>query len=248
MPTGKLIEHSAVISNTKVAEETYLIKIGSSHIAKKINPGQFINISIGTQFTDHLLKRPFSVYDTGPGHLSILYKVKGAVTGQMTDLKKGDKLEMVGPLGNTFSNFGKKTILLVGGGIGIAPLMLAAKTLKKKNKLIILHGVRTKKEAISWGQTKVKTHIDENKGHFVCEETEDYIKKYSVNAILTCGPIPMMKRIAEVARLYNVFVEASLEARMACGFGACVGCAIESKQGFKKVCTDGPVFKGEELW
>jgi len=248
MPTGKLIECGLVISNTKVAEETYLVKISSARLAKRIQPGQFINISIGTQLTDHLLKRPFSIYDTGAGWLSILYKVKGAVTRQMISLTKGDKLEMVGPLGNTFSNFGKKTILLIGGGIGIAPLMLAAKILKKNNKLIILHGVRTKKEAISWGKTQVKTHIDENKGHFVCEETEAYIKKYGVNVILTCGPIPMMKRIAQVAGLYNIPVEASLEARMACGFGACVGCAIESKQGFKKVCSDGPVFKGEELW
>ena len=248
MQQPKQIQIGTVVSQSEVAANTFVISIKEPHLVRLVKPGHFVNVSLPGRTTANLLKRPFSVYGTEKDAIQILYKVKGDVTHIMTTLKKGDELEFIGPLGNTFSVPKKKKILLVGGGIGIAPLIFLYDRLKDHNEVKILHGVRTRQEAMVWGKLPVQTHVDEEVGHYVCAGFEKVIRQYGAEHVVTCGPIPMMREIAESSQQAGITCEVSLEARMACGFGVCLGCVIETKDGYKKVCNEGPVFDGASLW
>jgi NAD(P)H-flavin reductase len=99
-----------------------------------------------------------------------------------------------------------------------------------------------------WGSLPVQTHVDEEVGRYVCDGFEKVLSHQGAEHVVTCGPIPMMKMIAEACAKVGVSCDVSLEARMACGFGVCLGCVIETKDGYKKVCNEGPVFNGADLW
>ena len=245
----KIIEISDVIKSKQLAKDTFLLVLNSSHISSMATPGQFVNISIQTKLPSaNMLKRPFGVHNCGKNKSEILYKVKGEGTNAMTSLAVGDKVEVMGPLGNRFSICKNKKVLIIGGGMGIAPLYFLYNQLKEHNDIIMIHGVKTSDEVIPWTESHIKTHVDDVEGYFVCENIDKYIKKEKIQHIMACGPIPMMKSIAESAIKAGITAEVSLEARMACGFGACLGCVINTKNGYKKVCTDGPVFNASDIW
>lgn len=244
----KQIQIGSVVRQDEVAANTHIIAIQQPQLVRLVKPGHFVNLSLPGRTTANLLKRPFSVYGTDKDAVLILYKVKGDVTDVMTTLRKGDEVELIGPLGNTFSIPKKKKILMVGGGIGIAPLIFLHDRIKIHNDVKILHGVRTRQESMVWGALPVQTHVDEEAGHFVCDNLDKVIRRVGAEHVVTCGPTPMMKAVALACKTAGISCDVSLEARMACGFGVCLGCVVDTKDGYKKVCNEGPVFSAESIW
>jgi dihydroorotate dehydrogenase electron transfer subunit len=244
---GKYIEQCKVLSNVKKAKDVWQITVQTDKIAKESNPGQFVEISIAEN-TSELLKRPFGVFATNGNELSLLYKVKGKVTTQMTKLIAGNSLSVVGPLGNEFTINEKKKVLLLGGGIGVAPVYFLKQALEAKGNVVhLLYGVRDRAELVDLETMNVINHVDEEEGFFACDRLEALINNLQIDELKVCGPMPLMKESAKVAKRLGVNVELSLEEKMACGFGACVGCVIQTQDGYKRVCADGPVFEGEYI-
>ncbi len=223
-------------------------------ILPEVAAGQFVNIKVeGSPET--FLRRPISIFDADPanGLLYLLIKIAGKGTACLAALKKGDKLNILLPLGNTFTLPGKEErILLIGGGVGIAPLHFLAKTLRQKGGYPeLLIGVRSCSEVVlreNLGMVATLHCTTEDgtfgeKGfpiaHSVLRETFD--------RIYCCGPEPMMKSVAEYAFQKRIACEVSLENTMACGIGACLCCVTETLEGNKCVCTEGPVFNIKAL-
>lgn len=208
-------------------------------------PGQFVNVKLADKF----LRRPISIADWNENSITLLYKVVGKGTDQMSKLKVGETLDLLTGLGNGFSVVDSESPLLVGGGIGLAPLYALCKRLKNATVVI---GSATKEELF---------YVDEFKalGANVIVSTDDGsegVKGFVTDAIKAngkewdyfycCGPMIMMRNLSG---MMDCDGQLSLEERMGCGFGACVGCTLETRNGFKRVCKDGPVFRKEDiLW
>lgn len=218
-------------------------------------PGQFAELRIDASPTV-VLRRPISVhsFDVAKNEVGFLVQVVGDGTRWLATLTPGDKLNVLLPLGNGFSMPAADgmRLLLVGGGVGCAPLYALADELKRRGfDFVILIGARSekdlyrRKEYESLGRVEYTTEdgsLGERgyvTGHSVLEEHFDYI--------YTCGPKPMMMAVARYAREHGIPCEASLENKMACGLGACLCCVEDTKEGHKCVCTDGPVFSIDEL-
>lgn len=254
-----------IIENTKVAPGVYrLVLLAPSEI--KVVPGQFFNLKIPGKS----LRRPISVMGQEGRKLIFVYKTVGEGTKILSSMTAGQSLEALGPLGNGFSLPLEPTpILLVGGGIGTPPLMmLSALAVSKGFPTTLLFGFRTKEDALFLKETaalaaslssKVNSAAEVagvKKGaltvHYVFDEEGENVvsamKKHGLCDLpfFACGPLPMLKAVSEASWAGG---QCSLETRMGCGFGACMGCSLETTQGMKRVCKEGPVFQKEEiLW
>lgn len=237
-----------ICSNSQIATNIYQLKISQSGDGPLIyfegNPGQFYMLK-GWDL-DPFLPRPLSISDISNGMITFLYEVRGRGTHIISKLKTGDRIELLGPLGNGFDLNIEGNIAIISGGIGIAPMVYTAKELK--NNIDFYCGFRSEAYCIN----EIKENVDNihistedgsigHKGLIVEIFTPE---KYDI--VLTCGPIPMMRRVIDVCK-GKVPVFLSMESRMACGVGACLGCTIETTLGMKRVCKDGPVFLGEEV-
>jgi len=235
--------------------QNYILTLKTTDTIAEIKPGNFAELKIPNA-PDVFLRRPLSVLDVDHDENTISFYVKiiGKGTEKLGKLRGGDKVNVIYPLGNSFSINGTNKALLVGGGSGIAPFILLGRELKQKGvEITFLIGARTKEDVLltnefkklgdvlvttedgTMGQTGLVTH------HSVFSEEFEFDKIY------TCGPDPMMKAIAEIAVEKGVDCEASLENMMACGFGACLCCVVETHGGNKCVCTEGPVFNTKDL-
>jgi dihydroorotate dehydrogenase electron transfer subunit len=235
--------------------QNYILTLKTTDTIAEIKPGNFAELKIPNA-PDVFLRRPLSVLDVDHDENTISFYVKiiGKGTEKLGKLRGGDKVNVIYPLGNSFSINGTNKALLVGGGSGIAPFMLLGRELKQKGvEITFLIGARTKEDVLltnefkklgdvlvttedgTMGQTGLVTH------HSVFSE------EFQFDKIYTCGPDLMMKAIAEIAAEKGVDCEASLENMMACGFGACLCCIVETHGGNKCVCTEGPVFNTKEL-
>lgn len=214
-------------------------------------PGQFVMIGCGG---DTLLKRPLSICNFEKGEMEIVYQIKGKGTYNLSMMKPGDLVDINGPFGHGFDVFkDKKNILIVGGGIGIPPLLYLARTLNAENINIAL-GFRDKTYLIDefkkYGNVIVTTESGNYgiKG-YVLDAISNIIN--NVDMIYGCGPKLMLIALKELSLKYNIPCQISVEERMGCGIGACMVCACKtkSKDGYhyKKVCKDGPVFWAEEV-
>jgi dihydroorotate dehydrogenase electron transfer subunit len=203
------------------------------------------------------LRRPFSIYDVDyeKNVLSLLIKTVGDGTMALSKLKEGDILNLIYPLGNSFSLPEGEKALLIGGGVGIAPMLLLAKHLVEKGyKPDVLIGGRSSKDIIepekykSFGEVFITTD-DGSAGEkgMVTQHSlfAEKVKEYSI--IYACGPDPMMKAVARVAASHEIPCEISLENTMACGIGACLCCVVETIEGNKTTCIEGPVFDTRKL-
>lgn len=233
-----------VLSNTNIIDDIYEIKI-----AGKFNsvPGQFYMLK--PVKSSVYLSRPISVYGVDDSCISFLYQVIGKGTRDMKDMIKDDEMQILGPLGNGFHlDSIKGKVALVAGGIGIAPLIGLAKELKGCN-VDFYAGFRNSTYAVDTIKDKVNNIYisteDGSSGHkgYVTDllSAEDY------DIIITCGPLVMMKKVIAMGAAENVPVLVSMENRMACGLGACLGCTCKTKDGNKTVCGVGPVFRSEDL-
>lgn len=256
-----LREKCAVLENRKVAPNHYVLKLRSPRIAKNAAPGQFVQI-LSSESMDPLLPRPFSFLTADAKDFSILYHVVGKGTQFLSEKKKGESLWVLGPCGNGFSQGGKKTAVLVGGGVGIPPLYhLAFENIKRKKWLRqnvhVFLGARNKslllceKDFLKLGVSLHLATDDGSKGKkgFVTGIFENFLKDKDPikTRAYTCGPTPMLKAVSLISQKYGVGCEVSVEVPMACGFGACLGCAIRVKDKFAIACCEGPVFMGDQI-
>lgn len=207
--------------------------------------GQFVNIKLDGQY----LRRPISICDYDDGILTIIYKVVGTGTEQMSAMKASDKLNILVGLGNGYDTaLSGDDPVLVGGGVGVPPLYKLCKVLKAEGKRVsVILGFNTaseifyKEEFEKIADKVIITTVDGScgvKGFVTNALDESYTYVYS------CGPFPMLKALAAATKCSGQY---SLEERMGCGFGACMGCSCKTMLGNKRVCKDGPVFVKEEI-
>lgn len=213
---------------------------------------------------DPLLRRPISLngIDYEKGTVSLLYQVVGRGTELLSGLQVGAEVDIMGPLGKGFDiPEGISRVLVIGGGIGAAPLFPLVQALKRyKIEQTVLLGARTKdyivgsEQLASLGLKVDKATDDGSQGHrgFVTELAELYIKAAKPDYFYACGPNPMLKRLLEITSKYGIKGQVSLEERMGCGVGACLACVCKTAVGtmdwdYQKVCVDGPVFDASEV-
>ena len=218
-------------------------------------PGQFAELRVDNT-PSVVLRRPISVhsFDAEKNEIGFLVQVVGDGTRWLASLKAGDKVNTLMPLGNGFTMPAERggRYLLVGGGVGSAPLYYLAEQLKKNgNDFVILIGARAAKDLYRRDAYEALGRVEYTTEDGSLGE-KGYVTNHSVLAekfdgIFTCGPKPMMLAVAKYARENNIACEVSLENKMACGLGACLCCVEDTKEGHKCVCTDGPVFSIDEL-
>jgi len=230
-------------------------------IARAAKPGQFIHLRC-SDGVDPLLRRPFSIHKVNRRTIYILYRLAGRGTELLAGKKAGEYLDIVGPLGNGFSYSRSKSAnsVLVAGGMGVAPLLMLARELiqhQTKGNMLVLIGARTKKLILCEKDFKalgIKVKISIEGGSSRQGVVTDLLGgvlsagRYPLPTVIyACGPKKMLKKVAEISRKYDITAQASLESNMACGVGACLGCAINTKTGYQRVCTEGPVFNLDEI-
>jgi len=243
-----------VIENKAVAKDIFRMTFDGGGEAA---PGQFVMVKV-TAGLDPLLRRPFSLHAvTDKGQWQILYRVVGKGTRLMTAVKAGQRLEIVGPLGKGFQlpPPDEKTITLIGGGIGVAPLPQLVPLLRDSgiNDISVLFGFRNAEEIVC-EEYFVKKGVSvaiatENGSRGINGLVTSLLPKGGANYIYCCGPMPMMKAVAGLCMKNGWSGQFSLEGAMACGMEACLGCAVAAskKDKYWHVCQDGPVFEMEEI-
>jgi len=233
----------------------HLFKVKSPDIANFINPGEFLNIRISELFVP-LLRRPFSVCDVEGDFFFVMFNTMGTGTKLMALKKPGEFLDVMGPLGKGFKykdDFDRAVI--IGGGLGVAPFPFLTKKLKGIKEISTFIGGRTKSDVITYGLENIFISTDDGsygfKGNVIQLLEKDFGKIQNEKLkIFACGPTPMLIGVKEFAEKNNIGCELSTECVMACGFGICQGCPIQSTKDEDKyllVCKDGPVFNSEDV-
>ncbi|MFA5410690.1 MAG: dihydroorotate dehydrogenase electron transfer subunit [Candidatus Omnitrophota bacterium] len=271
MALKKMFQIKAKIKfNKRIQGNYFYLAFSAARIAKLALPGQFVNIRVSDS-CEPLLRRPFSIYRINGASVEIMYEVVGKATEILSEKKRGEYLDVIGPLGNGFSyqpSAVSRQPVIVAGGMGVAPLVFLAEKLVH-GKPIILLGAKTKKQVLCEKEFKkigcgVKIATDDG-SEGLSGKVTDLLKGFlgaaedgrvrSVakpllrgrTAIYACGPRPMLKEISNIAKKYKITAQISLEEHMACGIGACLGCVVKTKKGFLRVCKEGPVFDSEEI-
>ncbi|MCX8083586.1 MAG: dihydroorotate dehydrogenase electron transfer subunit [Calditerrivibrio sp.] len=252
-----------IIENRKLNEKYYYMVIENEDFAKEAKVGQFLMVQSKEYdyINDPILRRPFGVCDVDEarGVFSILYMIVGKGTMLMTTFRSGSKIHFSTPLGNSFTIKKHEKVALVGGGIGIAPLYFLAKTLKKNCcEVDLYYGGQSFSDIVFLEEFEKITDnifITTNDGTLgvkglVTEPFEQYIDKY--NMVYACGPKKMLEATANISIKNNKTIEVSLDERMACGLGACLGCMVYLKDEMgneiqKRCCVEGPVFDGAKV-
>lgn len=252
---GKIKETAKIISQEMLIKDIYSMWIGTS-IAKEAIPGQFI--SVYTKSEARLLPRPISICEIKEDALRIVYRIAGAGTKEFALYKAGDSIDILGPLGNGFPlpDEDNKGAILIGGGIGIPPMLELAKKIKGDKTIVV--GYRDEnlfldKELEKYGRLVIATDDGSvgTKGNVI-----DAIRQQDVSGsvIYACGPTPMLRGVKAYAEKKGIEAYISMEERMACGVGACLGCVCNtvsiddhSKVNNVRICKDGPVFKASKI-
>ena len=260
---GQLVNESArLLSNEQVGPRLHLMQLESPVIAQSIKPGQFIHMKVpGHQ--EHVLRRPFSVYaaDAGTGTLDVLYQEVGSITQIMPEINEGT-FELIGPIGNTWSTDFEHA-LLVGGGVGAAPLFMLTDLLVKSGcHLDVVLGAQTEKALVCrdryskllghepWCATDDGTY---GRAGFCTSLVEERLRDgcsddgHPYDYVAVCGPEPLMRIVSKMALDAGVRCEVSMEKRMACGVGACLSCVVDTVDGKRRSCVDGPIFDARKV-
>lgn len=246
--TAEIIQHEIILPTIR------RMVVAAPEIAATAVPGQFVNIHYTGGGT--FLRRPFGIVAAKNGHITIIYRIVGKGTEEMSRLTVGDVLSIEGPLGEGVFTVSDMPTLLAGGGVGLAPLIfLAAQSLEP----IVLIAGKTAVETKCWVPffapyaKKIYMTTDDGSAGIKGMATaalDEIFSHHLLQRIAVCGPTPMMKSVAQAAAVKKISCEVSLEKRMACGIGVCLGCTGEYKNrdGRYKVCADGPVFAAEEVF
>ncbi len=250
-PTAKsVISSCRVVENKPLNEEIWKITIECPEISKKAVPGQFISLLC----KDLMLRRPFSIASCNDNKIEIIYKIKGKGTKFIASLSIGNEIDIMGPLGEGFSITGEKA-LLIGGGVGTAPLVFLSKVLKEKNNPhSLVQGYRSDVKIGKIYADRVYTITEDGssgKKGIINDYLEEIINSENPRIIYACGPNIVLKSIVETAIKHNIKTQIALEREFACGVGVCMGCSIKVKENGlivnKRICKDGPVFDGESI-
>lgn len=252
--------HGEILSNKRYGKDLYKMEIFSPYICRNASAGQFVNVKCSPEnILDPFLRRPFSIYDIEKGFnvFSILYVVKGKGTRFLSTLEKGDNLNFAGPLGSGIEIVEEhKNFLLIGGGVGIAPLYLLAKNmLQAKKRVFFVSGFKDN-SFIGWERDLLRLKVNYEiftedgswgKKGLASDFIKENLNKYIKYKVYCCGPKNMLKVIQDILKGKNMSATAILEERMACGVGVCMGCVVKTRdknKGFvyKTVCKDGPAF------
>jgi dihydroorotate dehydrogenase electron transfer subunit len=252
-------EKSTITNREELTRDVIRLTVQAPQIAKHSIPGQFVMVKVGDGL-DPLLRRPFSIHRVAKdGQVSLLFKIIGKGTRQMASLAPGLAINLIGPLGKGFNLAPAGSFCMIGGGMGIAPLYYLAQYFRdseyKGNDQPVLLGAQTQAELLvlaedftELGYSVLTATDDGTLGHhgFVTELLDDILQK--VQQVYVCGPIPMMKVVAERCSAAGVACQVSLETHMACGLGACLGCTFPAREGgYKHICKDGPVLSADEV-
>lgn len=248
-----------VLVNDEIAHDIYLMELECEEIAGRTQPGQFVHVRVDSSF-DPLLRRPFSVHDAEGKSFKIVYEVVGRGTAILSEMRPGASVDVLGPLGRGFEfeeNPGHFSI--VAGGMGIAPLLFLARRLRAEtDRIIAFVGAKSSAKLVgdlslrSMG-IEVFTSTEDGSVGFRGLITDLFAKILERRdlkeiTVFACGPKGMLKSLAGMSSRGGLRAQASLEEYMACGMGACLGCAVKLRNGkYAMVCKDGPVFLLEEV-
>ncbi len=242
----------AINSIEQLNESYYVISVDIGESVKEIRPGQFFELK-KPESCYPMLRKPISVYDIQSTKVSFMIKKLGKATEQFAVMKAGDKLDIIGPLGNGFSITEGNKAIIVSGGIGYPPLYYLKTQLEQAGKTIYwLHGGQTSIDIFPADEIWTDDGSAGNKG-FVTEGLTNYIKNQKPDVIYACGPKAMLKACHQIAERNSVPLFVSLEEYMACGIGVCYGCAVKVRTDnsigvtYKTVCKDGPVFEAKDI-
>ena len=242
-----------VSENVHLSGRTWLLKLLAPKVAKTVKAGQFLMIEVSESY-DPMGRRAFAVGDVRGEEILIFYDVVGRGTRIMSEWEPGQRVRAFGPLGKGLFRYEGERHLLVGGGVGLAGLTLFGKRLREMGReVVIVYGARTAEQLsmLDWIKEEGFEHIvyteDGSAGRkgLVTEVLEEFDRSWVVSA---CGPKAMMKAVKRISKNTGHRVFLSLEERMACGWGVCLGCVVRTKEGrFVRVCYEGPVFPAEEV-
>lgn len=251
------LENVRVVANDELCVGMHLLRLHAPQIAQSILPGQFIHLMIDE--TVHTLRRPFSVFRRYDSEIEIAYQVIGAGTKLLTTRIPGDVLSALGPLGSSWpipESVGRA--LVVGGGIGTAPLALLCEELdQRKIATTVIQGAQSGVRLLGSQLFQDIAAVwqcatdDGSQGHhgFVTGPVEDALAQSKFDVAYVCGPEPMQKAVYELCAASGLKTYVSFERLMACGVGACLSCVVPTEHGQKRACVDGPIFDaGEVLW
>lgn len=234
-----------ITSNEKIARDIFKMTL-SGDTSAITAPGQFVNIKLDGLF----LRRPISVCDCVGDNLTLIYKVVGRGTEQMSRMKNGDELDLLTGLGNGYNTrtSGDRP-LLVGGGVGVPPMyMLCKKLVAEGKKVTVVLGFNSKDDVFCEDEFKAlgaDVHISTADGTYGTKGfVTDVIKNLQYTFFYTCGPEPMFRAMHKIMKTPGQY---SFEERMGCGFGACMGCSCKTLTGNKRICKEGPVMESEEI-
>ncbi len=270
---------SEIVQHQKKGPALFRIDLHAPEICGEARPGQFVHLKVEERGYHPLLRRPFSIYDLDrqEGVLSITYKVVGLGTEILSQKRQGETLEIMGPLGRPFTQWKEdQKIIMVAGGVGYAPLNFLARELLGRNiKLEVLLGARKEEELVGEEDLKAmgiapEIAVEEGPRGFAGRVTELLKRKLeeeSFHRLYSCGPCSMLKEVTRISREKSLKGEVSLESIMACGVGACLGCAFPVNEGssesklevsigessgpktsYQRVCVEGPTFSLEEVF
>jgi dihydroorotate dehydrogenase electron transfer subunit len=248
MPVQKICK---LLQAEKLNADTYSFLLDAGEMAEMAQPGQFVNITCGEGF---LLRRPISICDVEGENLRVVFQVRGEGTEWLARQQEGAELDVLGPLGHGFEYPASGKVLVVGGGIGVPPMLYAAKN--APNGAVAALGFRNSKAVILLDDFEnatcpVKIASDDGSigyAGFVDALVREWLEEdKTISAVLSCGPKPMLRNVYRAAQDFNVPCFVSMEERMGCGIGACLVCACSVGGHYKHVCKDGPVFPAEEV-
>ncbi len=239
-----------VEENTYISGRLYLLKVLAPEIAKDIKAGHFVMVKVSNSL-DPMGRRAFAVADVRGDSLLIFYDLVGRGTKILSELKKGERLWILGPLGKGLFSYEGDRHLLLGGGVGLAGLTLLGKELRNMGKKVLFVYAGRSKEHLGmedWLKEEGFDYIlytdDGSKGKkgLITDVLKEFDTSWIVHA---CGPKAMLRALKNMKTGHRMYF--SLESRMACGWGVCLGCVVQTREGYKRVCYEGPVFSSEEV-
>ena len=255
----KYQEKCELLDKQKLTTDIFKYRIKTDKIAKEAKPGQFLEIRVSDS-VEPFLRRPISIYSIVDSNtIEFIFQVKGNGTKTLSEKNIGDEIDILGPLGNgIFEIKDYKKVAIIGGGIGSYPLYEIAKELKDKAEINTYLGFRSKEYVTcenEFQKVSNKLVITTDDGSYGEKEFAiDYLKRdEKPDVIMACGPLPMLRAVKKYAMEENIPCQVSLEERMGCGIGACLGCAVKTSEStqeapqYKHVCKDGPVFNCTEV-
>ena len=258
-------EIAMVISNGEISEGIYQTMFHSPEIAAQSKPGQFVNILPSNNW-GHVMRRPMSIASHGHSEISIIYKAIGEGTRIMSNWEKDTKVDLIGPLGNYWEGYKTSNPILIGGGVGIAPIFNLHNLLKKDQiEHILIMGARNEREHFLKQESENQIYISTDDGSMgIAGNVVDALRSIFPNGnypssckIFSCGPPMMMESVRNYSLQNDLECDLALETIMACGFGICQGCTVEKKaetanqhsyrNKFALACMDGPIFNAKEI-